>query len=321
MRRFGLWGVLALAAATAVAAPLKTALYVDDGCRGGGLLCWATILRDSPDVDLKLVSGADIRSGALDDRALLVMPGGTGREQYAALGDAGAQKIRDFVAAGGSYFGTCCGIAIALNEETSYSKRLRMLPLKRVDGPVRGGFTANVSFNRRGAEWLGIREGDWKIRYHNGPIVEPAEPVPFGSDFEVLATMNCELMQVGAAKTPMFGTPAAVRAKYGKGQMFALNCHPEAMPKTREIVVAGIRALTGTTIRLKPMKSRTRGAESVGFFASELGSKSSVEEYFKLYDDPAVDVTPVTRDMLETDSALHFDRIVRPGTPKAPQAN
>lgn len=321
MRRLGLATALVLSVAAAVAAPLKTALYVDNGCRGGGLLSWATILRDSPDVDLKLVSGADIRSGALDDRALVVMPGGTGREQYAALGDAGAQKIRDFVAAGGSYFGTCCGIAIALNEETSYSKRLRMLPLKRVEGPVRGGFTANVSFNRRGAEWLGIREGDWKIRYHNGPIVEMTEPVPLGSDFEVLATMNCELMQVGPAKTPMFGTPAAVRARYGKGQMFALNCHPEAMPKTREIVVAGIRALTGTTIRLKPMKKRAQGAESVGFFASELGCKSSVEEYFKLYYDPAVDVTPVTRDMLETDSALHFDRIVRPGTPKVPQAN
>ena len=296
----------------ASAAPVKTALYVDDGCRGGGLLRWATILRESPDVDLKLVSGADIRSGALDDRALLVMPGGTGREQYAALGDAGAQKIRDFVAAGGSYFGTCCGIAIALNEETSYSKRLRMLPLKRVDGPVRGGFTANVSFNRRGAEWLGIREGDWKIRYHNGPIVEMTEPVPLGSDFEVLATMNCELMQVGAAKTPMFGTPAAVRAKYGKGQMFALNCHPEAMPKTREIVVAGIRALTGATIRLKPMKKRAQGAESVGFFASELGCKSSVEEYFSLRADPAVDVVPVTQDQLDEGVAVRLDRIVKP---------
>ena len=301
-----------LAAETLAATPLKVALYVDDGCRGSGVVRWAEILRDSPEAELKLVSGQDIRDGALDDRELLVMPGGTGGPQYAAMGDAGADKLRAFVANGGAYFGTCCGIAIALNEEPDFGKRLKMLPLKRVIAPNRGGVTATVKFSRRGAEWLGIREGDWKIRYHNGPVVQPSDPVPLCTELEVLATMNCELAQKGPVTGAMYGTPAAVRAKYGKGTMLAFNCHPEVFPTSREIIVGGVRALTGRTIRLVAQPLKPRGAERVGYFVGKLGCKSSVEEYFRLRADPSVDVVPVTQDQLAEGMSARFDRIVRP---------
>ena len=292
------------------AAPLRVALYVDDGCRGSGLVRWAEILRDSPEAELKLVSGLDIRNGALDDRELIVMPGGVGGPQYKAMGDAGADRVRAFVANGGAYFGTCCGIAIALNEEPDFGKRLKMLPLKRVIAPNRGGFTATVTFNRRGAEWLGIREGDWKIRYHNGPVVQPSDPVPLCTELEVLATMNCELAQVGPVKGKMYGTPAAVRAKYGKGTMLAFNCHPESFPSSREIVLAGIWALTGRTLHPAAQPLKPRGAERVGYFVGKLGTKASVDEYFRLRADPAIDVLPVTQD--ELDEGARFDRIVEP---------
>ena len=305
-------GLMMLAAGTLGAAPLKVALYVDDGCRGTGLLRWAEIFRDSPDAELKLVSGQDIRDGALDDRELLVMPGGVGGPQYKAMGDKGADKLRAFVANGGAYFGTCCGIAIALNEDPDFGKRLKMLPLKRVIAPNRGGVTATVKFNKRGAEWLGIREGDWKIRYHNGPVVQPSDPVPLCTELEVLATMNCELAQVGPVKGPMYGTPAAVRAKYGKGTMLAFNCHPEVFPESRKIIVGGIRALTGRTIRLVEQPLKPRGAERVGYFTGKLGKKESVEGYFRLRIDPEVDVVPVTQDELDEGAAARFDRIVRP---------
>ena len=292
------------------AEPLKVALYVDDGCRGTGLLRWAEMLRDSPDAELKLVSGRDIRDGALDDRDLLVMPGGVGGPQYKAMDDAGADRVRAFVANGGAYFGTCCGIAIALNEEPDFGKRLKMLPLKRVIAPNRGGFTATVKFNRRGAEWLGIREGDWRILYHNGPVVQPSDPVPLCTELEVLATMNCELAQTGPVKGRMYGTPAAVRAKYGKGTMLAFNCHPEAFPESRKIIVGGIRALTGRTIRLVEQPLKPRGAERVGYFTGKLGKKEAVEGYFRLRVDPTIDIVPVTQD--ELDEGARFDRIVKP---------
>ena len=311
--------VMAVGMAVAVAAlssfadsPLKAALYVDRGCRGNGVIFWAEILRDSPDADLRLVDGADIRAGALDGRELLVMPGGDGKPQYEALGDEGAERIRRFVASGGRYFGTCCGFSIALNEIRRDRKRLRMLPFKNVRGRARGGFTANVTFSERGAEWLRIKPGDHPVRYHHGPVVERTEDVAGCTNVEVLATMNCELAQTGPVEGRMFGTPAVVRARYGEGEMLVFNCHPEMFPKSRFLVVAGIRALTGRDIRIVCQPLKPRGAERVAFLTGKLDGKVSVEEYFRLRADPDVDVVPMTRTQLDEDWAGRFDCVVNP---------
>lgn len=299
---------------TAIAEPLKAALYVDKGCRGNGLLSWAEMLRDSPDVSLKLVDGADIRAGALDDRDLLVMPGGDGAPQYEAMGDEGADRVRAFVAKGGRYFGTCCGFSIALNEVRPDRKRLRMLPFRNKPGKVRGGFTAKVRFNDTGLRYLGLSEKEqtWNIRYHNGPIVVGTKAVPACSNVAVVATIQSELAQYGAATSPMFGAPAAVKADYGAGKMLVFNCHPETFPASRPLVVAGICALTGREIRLVPQPLKPRGAERVAFFTGVLGSKQAVEDYFALRAQPDIDVVPMTQDQLDEDWRGRFDRIVKP---------
>ncbi len=41
--------------------------------------------------------------------ALLIMPGGRDLPFLEALGDSGAQKVRDWVRGGGKYFGICAG--------------------------------------------------------------------------------------------------------------------------------------------------------------------------------------------------------------------
>lgn len=250
--RAGILSVFELTLSGAVfAAPLKVAMYADEGVRGAAAVRWAEILGDSPEVELKLVKGADIRSGALDDRELLVMPGGAGGPQYAALGDEGAEKVRDFVAAGGRYLGTCCGMAIALNEEVSFAKRLKMLPLKHVPPVGRGEMTLDVVFTAEGAKTLGVVPEGWNVRYHNGPVVEPAEAVPACSSCETLATVR---------GGPLAGVPAVVKAQYGRGTMLVFNCHPESKSATEGLVIASIRLLTGRTITLaEPCKRVLKG--------------------------------------------------------------
>lgn len=291
---------------------VRTALFVDRGCRGSGILRWAELLHLSPDVDLKLVDGADIRQGALEGCDLLVMPGGAGGPQYESLGDDGAERIRAFVAGGGSYFGTCCGTSIILNDNPWFAKRIKMIPFKGDGGGPRGGVVANVKFNRRGAQCLGIREGDWKIRFHNGPIVIPTEAVDKCNSVEVLATMNCEINQFGDATYPVFGAPAVIRARYGEGTMLALNCHPESRRDSHAIIVGGIMSLTGRKIRLSPPKQKVRGAERVAFLSSGEGAsvKFYVMEYLKLNDDPAIDVMPVSDDALNAGDLPSFDRVI-----------
>ena len=65
----------------------------------------------------------------------------------------------------------------------------------------------------------------------------------------------------------------------------------EGVPK---IIVGGVRALTGRTIRLVEQPLQPRGAERVGYFTDKVRSdKAFVEEYFRLRADPEIDVVPV----------------------------
>lgn len=74
-----LFWVLSLVSAYFVKAdPLKVALYVGVGCRGGGVVHWARLLETSPEIELDMVNCADVKAGKLHGKDVLVMPGGGG---------------------------------------------------------------------------------------------------------------------------------------------------------------------------------------------------------------------------------------------------
>ena len=68
---------------------IRVGLYLDAGCRGGGVLHWARLLKTSPDVDFRMVDGRDVRAGRLAELDVLVMPGGGGFERYRSWGEEG----------------------------------------------------------------------------------------------------------------------------------------------------------------------------------------------------------------------------------------
>jgi len=73
-----------------------------------------------------LVRAEDIRSGALEGHALLLVPGGWASNKLKALGDGGAGAIRSFVREGGNYLGLCGGAGLATQD------CLGLLPVERV---------------------------------------------------------------------------------------------------------------------------------------------------------------------------------------------
>ena len=96
---------------------------------------------------------------------------------------------------------------------------------------------------------LGLDRRIWAVRYHNGPIIVPAAAVE-GTTCKTLAACRNGIHEQGvsAKRDEMVGTPAFVWAQCEKGEIIACNCHPEAYPETRELVVAMVKALTGREI-------------------------------------------------------------------------
>ncbi len=270
---------LGLAAATAVAAPLRVdivdkcasdgmgaderavraGLYCGLGSRGGYNVYWAKILEDSPDVELTYLDGEDLRSGKLDGLDILVMPGGSGFDQYASMQEEGAEAVRRFIRNGGKYFGTCAGLALLLNEE----RRVALLPFKRIDGHyLRGGGILEVEFGAKWMRELAITNASWQISFHNGSVAVPGTAVP-GVKAEIMAVCKNAVDQTegktATQRDSMIGTPAFIYATCGKGEIIACNCHPEGKATTRELISAVFDRLVGRRIAIPDFGNHPKG--------------------------------------------------------------
>ena len=290
---------------------IKVAFYLDTGCKGGGVIHLAQLLKSSSDVTCDFLNAADVQAGRLDGYNVLVMPGGSGYDRYSQLREEGFEKIRKYIREGGSYYGICAGIAMALNDP----KRLRLIPYTREKNPLRGGFSAAVKFNARAEEILGVTEGIRYFRYHDGPIPAKGDPVP-DSEYEVLATSESHVMQKGKSTTPMYGMPAVIYGRYGKGKVLVTVMHPEYFPSTHDVLGAGFKPLVGRTITFTYPKKSARPLR-VAFYAGEIDrtgdTRKVVEDALALAARPDVDLTLVSGEQIAEGALDHADALVIPG--------
>ena len=290
---------------------IKVALYLDEGCRGGGVIHLAQLLRSSPDVACDFIDAADVQAGRLCGYDVLVMPGGSGYDRYTQLGEDGFEKIRKYIRGGGSYYGVCAGIAMALNDP----KRLRLIPYTREKNPLRGGFSAAVKFNARAEDILGVKEGIRYFRYHDGPIPVKGDPVP-DSEYEVLATFESHVMQNGKSVTPMYGMPAVIYGRYGKGKVLVSVMHPEYYPSTHDVLGAGFRPLVGRSISFTHPEKQPRPLR-VAYYAGEIDrigdTRAVVRDALALAERPDVDVTFVSGEQIAEGALDHADVLLIPG--------
>ena len=290
---------------------VKVALYLDNGCRGGGVIHLAQLLKSSPDVSCDFLNAADVQAGRLAGYDVLVMPGGSGYDRYPQLGEEGFEKIRKYIREGGCYYGICAGIALALNDP----KRLRLIPYTREKTPPRGGFSAAVKLNARAEELLGIPAGTRYFRYHDGPLPAKGEPVP-DSEYEVLATFESEVMQKGRAASPMYGMPAIIYGRYGKGKVLVSVIHPEYYPSTHDVLGAGFKPLVGRPITFTYPKKSARSLR-VAYYASEIDktgdTRTTVVDAVALAERPDVDVTFVSGEQIAEGALDHADVLLIPG--------
>ena len=289
----------------------KVALYLDIGCKGGGVIHWAQLLRSSPEVECDFIDAADVQAGKLGGYDVLVMPGGSGYERYAQLGEEGFEKIRKYIREGGNFYGVCAGIAMALNDP----KRLRIIPYTREKNPPRGGFSGAVRLNARAEELLGVPAATRYFRYHDGPLPAKGNPVP-DSEYEVLATFDSHVMQKGKSVTPMHGMPAMIYGRYGKGKVLVSVMHPEYYPSTHDVLGAGFRPLVGRPVTFTYLKKSARPLR-VAYYSGEIdrvgSTRKVVEDVLALDARPEVDVTYVSGEQIAEGALDHADALVIPG--------
>src|SRR5436190_18365395 len=88
--------------------PIRVAVFDDAGVSNkvDGLM---ELLNTFSELRITKLDGNDIRTGNLADIDVVLVPGGSGSKEAAALEESGRQELRSFVERGGGYLGICAG--------------------------------------------------------------------------------------------------------------------------------------------------------------------------------------------------------------------
>lgn len=286
--------------------PVRIGLYVDAGSHGNGVIAWARLLAYSPQAELRLLDGDDLRRQALDGLDLLLMPGGDGFRQHQSMGPEGADAVRRFVREGGKYLGTCAGLAVSLNEPD----RIQLIKYRRIIGAMRGQAMLAIKLSEKGAALLGVEPGRHMVKYSNGPLPQLAEQ-PATGDSEVIAVYDSTLGAPGSEGVSMYGLPAMIYGHYGKGSLLVTGFHPEYYPSTHGLALGCLSCLTGR--RFTPeFPQKVRRPLRVAYCAAVLGNKLAIENALDIDASPTTDLVPVSGHELDEGVLDHADVLVLP---------
>lgn len=236
----------ALTAVPSAGKIIKTGLYVDRGSAGSGVVRLARILEFSPELELTLLIGQDLRDGKLNELDLLVIPGGDSSQQYESMQESGAEAVRKFVAGGGSYYGVCAGFHCALYKP----KRIGLLPFTHLKGGYGLRAPLVIDISEKGRQLLDLPRKRYTVTYSEGPIAVPCKQPGTGWGEQLGVYVN----SVSSLSRPKFnfsGTPCIIHGQYGKGKVIATSFHPEYRADTHLIAFGCIGAVTG--VKPKPV--------------------------------------------------------------------
>ncbi len=198
----------------------------------------------------------DIREGILDRCIGVLFPGGTGRGIAAALHPDGVQRVREFVAKGGGYFGVCAGAYLATSGRPDYTG---MIPLKHDQPWEKGKSKLKLALTPEGAALLGAEFSHIETSYHCGPVFRDLAPDGHRAPVTVLANFESPATDAkGVVRNEMTGTPAIMSMPYQKGRIMIVSPHPESQTKFSPLVARAICWTIGQNP--KSIQARTASA-------------------------------------------------------------
>jgi type 1 glutamine amidotransferase len=227
---------------TIIAPPVKTreikvGIYCGPGSPQHGVDNVTKVLKPFPQVTVVVLSEQDVGTLNLSAYDVLVFPGGSGSGQSKGIGEAGLKNVREFVSNGGGYVGICGGAYLACS---NFSWGLGIINAGTVSSKWRRGQAMlDLELAQAGPELLGDVKGTFKVRYHNGPILKPADRTDI-PPYTALTVFKTEIADNGTPAGAQVNSPAHVISTFGKGRVFISSPHPENTPGLENFIPRGI---------------------------------------------------------------------------------
>ena len=293
-------------ATEATTSKVKVGLFLDKGCFGNGTLLWARLLANSPQLELTLLDGQDVRYGKLSEVQILVCPGGGGSRQIDSMGPIGFERVKKFVDDGGGYLGVCAGSYNAMNRPN----RFAFLPYDYVDDANGRLADLLVEVTDAGSKLLGIKAGRRIVCYDGGNVMRPTEPTGKGNS-QILITFKSCVSEHGRAPYNFMDTPAVVFGQYGEGKVVACSFHPELYESTHCIAMGCIHALTGIQPVVQYPKKDIHPLR-VGFLSEACVGPQPAHELLELDKKTNLDMEIFSTHEINIGRLHHYDMVVMP---------
>lgn len=216
--------------------PIKVAIFEGKGAGSSGIDSTEKGLKALPQATVTRVKAEEWATIDLKAFDLVVFSGGSGSAQGAAIGEAGLNNVREFVRGGGGYLGICAGAYLACS---NFSCSLGLLNAQTVSKKwMRGQAFVDVEISDEGRKVAGDVRGTFKVRYHNGPIIKPAERTDIPA-YVPAAFFRSEIAEYGSPAGVMVNSPSQVMGIFGKGRVFISSPHPENTPGLEHFIPRG----------------------------------------------------------------------------------
>ena len=305
-------GCSILHSSSSATSPLRLAVYVGDGARGIGVFRWLELTALAEGVEAVPVDADAIRGGALEGMDALVVPGGSSVTMAKTLDEDGRCRIKEFVARGGGYIGTCAGCCLVMAPNKARPVMLGLVPY--TFGEAGGGqdrAELKIHFNDRAEALAGIKKGDMRIKFSRGPVPVPALTAT-NDAIEVVATYASDInAQTDKRRPSKAGQAAALAGTYGKGRVFVFAVHPEMDVNDHSVLRGAFRYVTGREVSWT-YPQRRRGQLAVGCLCGSKFGVATARFIQNLVRSAEFDVVPVSSATLAEGARRHLDTVIDP---------
>jgi len=235
--------------ATAPQRIIRVGVYGDGGVGSvpGGEREYAKVIADiinalNTRMRARVVTGEDIRGGALKRMDVVIFPGGTGLGQYNSLGQTGRHQVQKFVYKGGGYIGICAGAYLAQTYEAKrHGSSLQIARAKVFNKSrhwARGAGVIRVRMTNVGKRLLPELRNHttFFMQYYNGPLLVPLRG-PKIRGYDELMRFESNVYHGdprGKGESP--GKTFLLRTRRGRGTVVLMSGHPESTPGFRWLV-------------------------------------------------------------------------------------
>ena len=289
--------------------PVRAGVFAGVGSMGLSSTELIRYVARSPELDLTLVDGEDIRNGALDSLDLLVMPGGSAWVIVGDIGPKGIENLKEFLRRGGSFIGICAGCVMLLDDEYRIASGVSMVPYSRY-GAYSGDAMTSMTLTDEGAKALGMAKGTFDVWYSGGPIMFRRHAEVPDAKIESWGLYGRNVTNEGWG-AHMQGNVSCIGGTFGKGRIAATACHPEFRHSADALVKGLFRYATGREVTF-PEPTVNPGAKKVYYYSWPVAGKECARFLTEIDADPDIDVHTDERDEMCGGALDAFDALVIP---------